>query len=130
MPKKRISTPSVPMPRIAERYVSTAVMANGCLYISGQVPIKSDGQLELSSLESQTKQVMKNLAAIAESAGGSINDLVKVTIYLSNFDDFPAVNEIYASYFSGVPPARTTVEVSRLYKDVRVEMDAIAVIDG
>ena len=128
--KKRISTPQVPMPKIAEKYVSTAVEAGGSIFISGQVPIDADGELKTSSLDEEVHQVMHNIRNILEAANCSLNDLVKVTIYLSNFDDFPRTNEIYASYFDGIPPARTTVEVSKLYQGVRVEIDGIAVRAG
>ncbi|AGC40050.1 RidA family protein [Riemerella anatipestifer] len=106
---------------------SQANMVNGVLYISGQIPINpSNGEL-VTGIESETHQVMKNLEAILKEAGMSFSNVVKSTIFLKNMDDFSLVNDIYASYLDSTQlPARETVQVSRLPKDVNVEISMIA----
>ena len=106
---------------------SQAVKAGGMVFISGQIPIDpKTGMVVQSDIKTQTKLVMENAKAIITSAGCAMSDVVKATIYLKNMSDFAAVNEVYGSYFPVDPPARATVEVSRLPKDVAVEMDFIA----
>ncbi|MEM1137542.1 MAG: RidA family protein [Bacteroidota bacterium] len=105
-----------------------AVLANGTLYISGQIALNADsGELIQNSLEDETTQVMKNLNFILEEAGYSFADVVKTSIFLSDMSFFGKVNDIYGSYFEKDFPARETVEVSRLPKDVNVEISMIAV---
>ncbi len=106
---------------------SQAVKAGGLVFISGQIPIDpKTGEVVQSDIKTQAKLVMENAKAIITSAGCAMSDVVKATIYLKNMSDFVAVNEVYGSYFPVDPPARATVEVSRLPKDVAVEMDFIA----
>jgi 2-iminobutanoate/2-iminopropanoate deaminase len=106
---------------------SQAVLAGGFLYLSGQVAINpSTGELNLSSLEEETHQVMRNLNAVLLEAGFGFGDLVKVTIFLSDMGLFAAVNEIYGSYFTSDFPARETVAVKGLPKGVNVEISGVA----
>jgi 2-iminobutanoate/2-iminopropanoate deaminase len=106
---------------------SQAVKAGGMVFISGQIPIDpKTGMVVQSDIKTQAKLVMENAKAIITSAGCAMSDIVKATIYLKNMSDFVAVNEVYGTYFPVDPPARATVEVSRLPKDVAVEMDFIA----
>jgi 2-iminobutanoate/2-iminopropanoate deaminase len=107
---------------------SQAIRSGGLLFCSGQIALDpKTGQISSPEIEGQTRQVIENLQAVLEAAGGSLDCVVKTTIFLKSMNDFPKVNEIYGSYFKGTPPARSTVEVSRLPKDVLVEVEAIAV---
>jgi 2-iminobutanoate/2-iminopropanoate deaminase len=106
---------------------SQAVKAGGMVFISGQIPIDpKTGMVVQSDIKTQTKLVMENVKAIITAAGCAMSDIVKATIYLKNMADFAVVNEVYGSYFPFDPPARATVEVSRLPKDVAIEIDFIA----
>ena len=110
---------------------SQAVKAGGFLFISGQIPIDpATGQVVQGDAAVQTDQVLQNIRNILEDSGASIEGVVKTTIFLCNMDDFAAVNEVYGRYFPAEPPARATVEVSRLPKNVRVEIEAIAWLGG
>lgn len=105
-----------------------AVAAGGFLFISGQIAIEaSSGQLITNDITSETHTVLENLKAILTAAGLTFDHIVKTTIFLSNMDNFTLVNDIYGSYFSGNFPARETVEVSVLPKNVNVEISAIAI---
>lgn len=107
---------------------SQAVLAGNTLYVSGQIAIrKSTGQIISSSIEDETSQVMENLKEILISAGMDFSHVVKCSIFLKDMGNFPKVNEIYGKHFLQNPPARETVEVSRLPKDVNVEISCIAV---
>lgn len=107
---------------------SQAIRANGLIFISGQVAFDpATGQLIEGDVAKQTARVLDNLKAIAEAAGSSLEKAVKATVFLKDMNDFGAMNEVYARYFSQRPPARSTVEVARLPRDVRVEIDLIAV---
>jgi len=106
---------------------SQAVEAGGFVFISGQIPIDpKTGNVIQVDIKAQARQVMENAKAIVSAAGCGMSDVVKTTIYLKSMTDFNAVNEVYGGYFSSNPPARATVEVSRLPKDVSVEMDFVA----
>ena len=106
---------------------SQAIKTGNMLFISGQIAIdRSTGKLVSGSIEAETTQVMRNLEAVLQTAGMSFADVVKCTIFLKNMEDFPRVNEIYGKHFTQNPPARETVEVSRLPKDVSVEISCIA----
>lgn len=108
---------------------SQAIQAGDFIFISGQIPINpASGKIE-EGIENQTKQVLNNLDAILKEAGASFEDVVKFTIFLSSMDDFATVNEIYGKYLQEPYPARATVEVSRLPKDVLVEMDLTAYVN-
>lgn len=122
--KKVISTSNAPA---AIGPYSQANLANGILYISGQIPIDpSTGNL-VDGIEKETHQVMKNLKAVLEEAGMTFSNVVKSTIFLKNMDDFAAMNEIYASYLDANSyPARETVQVSCLPKNVSIEISMIA----
>ena len=105
-----------------------AVRANGMLFISGQIPVDSStGQLITSDIVSETHRVMKNLAAVLEEAGLDFEHIVKTSIFLKDMGQFSQVNEIYGSYFSSDPPARETIQVAQLPKNVNVEISAIAI---
>lgn len=107
---------------------SQAIQAGGMLFCSGQIPIEPvSGQVKAKDVEGQTRQVMENLKAVMESAGTSLDSIVKTTIFLKSMDDFPKVNEIYGGYFKEAAPARSTIEISRLPKNVLVEIEAIAI---
>lgn len=107
---------------------SQAVMRGNALFVSGQVAIiPSTGELDTSSIENETKQVMENIKAIVETAGMNMSDVVKATIYLSDMNNFSRMNEVYGSYFTSNPPARETVQVSALPKKVNVEISVIAI---
>lgn len=106
---------------------SQAIKAGGFVFISGQVAFDpATGQLVEGGVAKQTARVLENLKAIAEAAGTSLDKAVKATVFLKDMNDFTAMNEVYAKYFPKDPPARATVEVARLPKDVRVEIDIIA----
>jgi 2-iminobutanoate/2-iminopropanoate deaminase len=109
---------------------SQAVAAGGMLYVSGQIPLDpATGEIVSGDLSAQTKQVLENLKAVVEAAESRMNKVVKVTIYLTDMQQFAVVNEIYGTYFSAPYPARACVEVSQLPKGVQVEMDAVAVLN-
>ncbi len=106
---------------------SQAVEAGGFVFVSGQIPLDHiTGTVVQSDIKTQTSLVLDNAKAILAAAGCSLLSVVKTTIYLKNMADFSAVNEVYGGYFPSDPPARATVEVSRLPKDVGVEMDFVA----
>ncbi len=106
---------------------SQAIQSGNMLFVSGQIAIeKSSGKIITSDIEAETVQVMTNLSEILKSAGTDFNAIVKTTIFLKDMNNFPKVNEIYGRYFKEAPPARETVEVSRLPKDVNVEISCIA----
>ncbi|MFW6201494.1 MAG: RidA family protein [Gemmatimonadota bacterium] len=107
---------------------SQAQVAGDLVFTAGQIPIDPEtGELVDGDVAAQTRRVMRSLQAILEAAGASLDDVVKTTVYLADLDDFSAMNEVYGSYFGSHRPARSTVEVGRLPKSVRVEIDAIAV---
>ncbi|MBL4625814.1 MAG: RidA family protein [Flavobacteriales bacterium] len=107
-----------------------AVLANGTLYMSGQIAMNPDsGELILDNIEAETEQVMKNMEGVLLKAGMTLDDVVKCSIYITDMDNFSRINEVYGKFFTSEFPARETVEVVRLPKDVNVEMSAIAVKD-
>jgi 2-iminobutanoate/2-iminopropanoate deaminase len=108
---------------------SQAVRAGNLLFVSGQIALVPEtGALQISDIPAETTQVMKNLQAILEAAGTGFNAVVKTTIFLSTMDDFAAVNEVYAQFFTGDFPARETVAVKGLPKNVNVEISMIAAL--
>ena len=108
---------------------SQAIKAGGFVFVSGQIPIDpATGQLITGDISAQTERVMKNLEAILRAAGSSLARVAKSTVYLKNMSEFAAMNEVYGRFFKAAPPARATVEVSRLPKDVLVEIDVIALL--
>ena len=109
---------------------SQGVKANGFLFLSGQVALEpASGQVVGGDIRAQTERVLKNLEAVLAAAGSSMEAAVKTTVYLADLADFAAMNEVYARFFPQAPPARATVEVRRLPKDVKVEIDLIAALD-
>jgi 2-iminobutanoate/2-iminopropanoate deaminase len=129
MNKRIIRTPGAPSP--IGPY-SQAVAAEGnFLFTAGQVAIDPQtGQFVQGDIKSQTRQVLENLKAVLNGAGASLGDVVKTTVFLKNMDDFGAMNEIYAEYFKDSAPARSTVEVARLPRDAKVEIEVVAVLPG
>lgn len=108
---------------------SQAIAANGFVFCSGQIAIDpASGQLNTGTIEEQTRLVLKNLGAVLEASGGSYEDVVKATVFLQDMDDFAKMNAVYGEFFSAPFPARAAVEVARLPKDVKVEIEAIAVV--
>ena len=105
---------------------SQAIEANGFLFTSGQIALDTSGNLLEGDVAAQTKRVLDNLSAVLKAGSCDLNDVVKTTIYLKDMNDFGKVNEVYNEYFGTSLPARSTVEVSRLPKDVLVEIDCIA----
>ena len=108
---------------------SQAVKAGNMLFVSGQIAIvPATGELDLSSIENETNQVMKNIGAVLKEAGADYSHIVKTGIFLKDMNQFAAVNEVYGSYFSSDFPARETVQVSRLPKDVNVEISVVVLL--
>ncbi len=127
MYRKIINTKEAPAP--IGPY-SQAILSGNFIFTSGQIAIDpASGEIITGDIASQTIQVLENLKAVLLNAGGSVNSVLKTTIYLKNMDDFQRVNEIYARYFGHSMPARSTVEVSRLPKNVLIEIDCIATVD-
>ncbi|MFN5633251.1 MAG: RidA family protein [Flavobacteriia bacterium] len=109
---------------------SQAILSDKTLYVSGQIPLDPfTGDLVTTDIQSATHRVLKNISALISEAGMTLDHVVKCSIFLKDMNDFAAVNEIYASYFSNVPPARETVQVAKLPLDVPIEISCIAVID-
>lgn len=107
---------------------SQGIQAGNLLFVSGQIGFdKTTGNLITSNINDETHMVMKNLQAILKAGGMDFSNVVKCTIFLKDMNNFPKVNETYGSYFTSMPPARETVEVARLPKDVNVEISCIAV---
>lgn len=106
---------------------SQAVVANGFVFTSGQIPIDpATGQFVSGGIAEQTQQVLKNLKAVLEAAGSGLEQVVKTTVYLADMQDFTAMNEVYARFFGAEPPARSTVQAAGLPRDARVEIDVVA----
>jgi 2-iminobutanoate/2-iminopropanoate deaminase len=106
---------------------SPALRVGSLLFLSGQIPLRADGTLVEGGIREQTVQVLENIGGLLTAAGAGFAQVARTTIFLADLGDFAAVNEIYASYFQEPFPARATVQVARLPRDVRVEIDAIAV---
>jgi 2-iminobutanoate/2-iminopropanoate deaminase len=106
---------------------SQAIRAVGLVFVSGQVAMDPEtGQLIEGDIAAQTDRTLKNLASVLNAAGSGLDKVVRCSVFLRSMDDFAKMNEVYGRYFQATPPARTTVEVSRLPKEARVEIDAIA----
>jgi 2-iminobutanoate/2-iminopropanoate deaminase len=122
--KQAISSPEAPK---AIGPYSQAVRAGQLLFVSGQVPLDpATGQIVDGDIAAQTRRVFDNLAAVLKAGGRSFADVVRTTVFLADMNDFATVNEVYGTYFSEPYPARATVQVARLPKDARVEIDVIA----
>ena len=125
--KQAISSPDAPK---AIGPYSQAVRAGQLLFVSGQVPLDpATGQIVSGDIAAQTRRVFDNLGAVLKAGGRSFADVVRTTVFLADMNDFAAVNEVYGQYFSEPFPARATVQVARLPKDARVEIDVIASFD-
>jgi 2-iminobutanoate/2-iminopropanoate deaminase len=110
---------------------SQAIQAGNLIFISGQIPLDpATGELVKGDIRQQTQQVLENIKGILESQEIKMEDVVKATIFLKDMGNFNQVNEVYATYFSSFPPARSTVEVTRLPRDVEIEIETIAVIQS
>jgi 2-iminobutanoate/2-iminopropanoate deaminase len=108
---------------------SQAIKSNGMLFVSGQVALDpQSGEFVGVDVRQQTERVLENLKGILEAAGASFHHVVKTTVFLKDMNDFAAMNEVYARYFSAAPPARSTVQAARLPKDALVEIDLIATL--
>lgn len=123
MKKKIIHTSNAPAP--VGPY-SQAVKVGNMLYCSGQIPLNPATGAIPEGIDAQTRQVLENLKAVLTAGGAAFASVVKTTVFLKDMADFPAMNAIYAESFNDTPPARSTVQVARLPKDVLVEIDAIA----
>jgi 2-iminobutanoate/2-iminopropanoate deaminase len=123
--KKAVQIPGAPAP--IGPY-SQAILSGNTLYVSGQIPMDPlTGELDISSIESATHQILKNISALLEEVGMTLEDIVKCSIFMTDLGQFSAMNDVYASYFNETPPARETVQVSRLPKDVPIEISCIAI---
>lgn len=105
---------------------SHATEINGLLFTSGQIPLNTDGQIVSDDVQEQTRQVLENLKVVLDAAGSDIESVVKATIFIKDMNEFQKINEIYGEYFDAHQPARSCVEVERLPKDVKVEIELIA----
>lgn len=122
--KKNIKIPNAPAP--IGPY-SQAILSDNTLYVSGQIPMcPIENELKCSTIQEATEQVMKNIKVLVETANFKMEDVVKCSIFLKNLDDFVVVNKVYERYFDEIPPARETVQVSRLPLDVPIEISCIA----
>jgi len=109
---------------------SQAISVNGFIFTSGQLPADNAGNLIIDDITAATRRSLENLQSILQAAGGDMDDIVKATIFLTDMNDFAAVNEVYAKFFSGEPPARSCVAVAALPKGAEVEIEAIAYLGG
>lgn len=126
MPKVVIRSDKAPAPVAA---YSQAIRAGDFLFLSGQIPIDPQTNEQVSGgIEAETRRVLENLSAVLEAGGATLADVVKVTAYLADMQDFAAFNAVYVSYFPEQPPARATVAVLGLPRGVRVEIDAVALL--
>jgi 2-iminobutanoate/2-iminopropanoate deaminase len=107
---------------------SQVIKAGGFLFLAGQIPLTSENVMNEGDVDAQAHQVMKNLQAVLEKAGATLNHVVKTTIFLADLNDFEAVNQVYAQYFQEPYPARSTIQAARLPKGARLEIDAIAIL--
>jgi len=125
--KKIIQTASAPA--AIGPYSQAVVSSQGLVFLSGQIPLNAEGALVDGGIVEQTTQVMKNLEAVLQAAGSSLAGVLKTTVYLRDMNDFPEMNKVYGEFFGDSLPARATVQVSRLPKDVAVEIDVIAEVE-
>ena len=109
---------------------SHAMVANNLVFTSGQIPLDTEGNIVSDDVKEQTKQVLDNLSVVLEEAGSDLNSVVKATIFISDMNEFQQINEVYGSYFSEHQPARSCVEVARLPKDVKVEIEVVGKVKG
>ena len=124
--KSAVSTPTAPK---AVGPYSQAVRAGGLLFVAGQIPLNAAGQMIEGSCDVQAQQVLENIGAILAAAGLSFADVVRTTVYLADLNDMAVMNEVYGRYFFEPFPARATIQVARLPRDVKIEIEAIAAYD-
>lgn len=125
--KKEVKTDKAPQ---AIGPYSQAIIANGIVFVSGQIPINpATGELSTGTIEEQTKQVLTNIGAVLEAAGSSFDRVVKATVFLQDMNDFSKMNQVYSDFFKPPFPARAAVQVARLPRDVKVEIEVIAIVD-
>ncbi|MBN8661643.1 MAG: RidA family protein [Candidatus Obscuribacter phosphatis] len=105
---------------------SQAIKHGGLVFVSGQIPLRPDGSLESGGITAETKQVLENLKNILAAAGSSFEQVLKTTVFLKDMGDFEAMNKVYAEYFAEHKPARATIQVAKLPKDVSVEIEVVA----
>jgi 2-iminobutanoate/2-iminopropanoate deaminase len=124
--KEVVRTETAPPPFQGAPY-SQAIKANGLIFVAGQVGVRPDDPTPVGDgIAEQTEQVLTNIRAILEAAGSGMDKLVKTTVFLTNLDDFPAMNEVYAKHVGDQPPARSTFEVGNLPPGLLVEIEAVA----
>jgi 2-iminobutanoate/2-iminopropanoate deaminase len=124
--KKQVQTDKAPK---AIGPYSQGIIANGFVFCSGQIPIDpATGELVTGTIDDQTRRVLKNLGAVLEAAGSSYDDVVKTTVFLQDMNDFAKMNAVYAEFFKAPNPARAAVQVARLPRDVKVEIEAVALV--
>jgi 2-iminobutanoate/2-iminopropanoate deaminase len=124
--KTVVSTPHAPA---AIGPYSQAIVYNGFAYLSGQIPLDpATGQVVAGDIAAQTERVFANMKAVLEACGSSLDQVLKTTVFLKDMTEFAKMNEVYARHFGANPPARSTVEVARLPRDVRVEIEAVAIV--
>ena len=124
--KKQITTPNAPA---AIGPYSAGITAGSFVFVSGQLPVDpNSGALCTGTIADMTRQSLKNVIAVLEAAGSEAAKIVKTTVFLADLNDFAAMNEAYAAFFEGEPPARSCVQVARLPRDARIEIEAIAVL--
>lgn len=108
--------------------LSPAIRVGNVIFVSGQVPTDDSGKVVPGGIEAETKVVMDRIKSLLEQAGATMDDVVKTTVFLTDINDFRAMNKVYATYFPGTPPARSTFEV-KLAIDAKIEVEAIAIVD-
>jgi 2-iminobutanoate/2-iminopropanoate deaminase len=124
--RQRIQTENAPA---AIGPYSQAIKAGGFVFVSGQIPIDPQtGEFVAGGISEQTERVLQNLKAVLEAAGSGLDQVVKTTVFLADMKEFPAMNEVYAKFFAGSPPARATVAAAGLPRDARVEIEAVALL--
>ncbi len=125
--RQAVTTPSAPK---AIGPYSQAIRAGSLLFVSGQVPIDpATGEIVEGDIAVQTHRVFRNISEILKAGGASLDHVVRTTVFLADLNDFAAMNEVYGGYFAAPAPARATVQVSRLPRDARIEIDVIAVVE-
>lgn len=130
VPKRAISTSGAAAPRLDAPY-SQAVVAAPFVFVSGQLPVDAEtGDLIGDEIKAQTEQTLRNLGEVLVAAGSGLAAIVKTTVFLSDLDDWEAMNDVYRRFIGDVPPARSAIECGRLALGARVEIDAIALLNG
>ena len=123
--RRVISTPEAPA---AVGPYSQGIVAGGFIFTSGQIPLDREGNLIEGDIRVQARQCLENIKAILKAAGAGMEDLVKVTVFVTDIKDLPTINEVYRGYFNGDPPARSSVEVAALPKGARIEIEGLAAV--